>query len=251
MTAQAPEADRLTTNRIFGRTFSLVGARGIHMLLPALLLVVLPSAAFAYVSRTWASTDISHLLILQATGPLLLSLQSAFAGWVAFLAVDRANPLATQTPSSGRLGAVLMRLWAIIPTSIVLFFGLALGTLLLFVPGIIFGLATSVTMQALAVERLNPLRALSRSFELTRGRRGMLLGFALILFVPATTINLLGVELITGWKPLLQAQHDSNVVLIWQPLMFLVIGVLQSALFAEIYVALAGISSAAVADEFN
>lgn len=61
--------------------------------------------------------------------------------------------------------------------------GVALGTLLFIVPGILLWLAWSMAIPACVTERLGPIEALKRSLALTNGERGRLFLLLLILSV--------------------------------------------------------------------
>ena len=57
------------------------------------------------------------------------------------------------------------------------------GLVLLVVPGLVFLAALFVTLPAAAMERIGPLRALSRSWHLTRGWRWQIFGLVTIVLV--------------------------------------------------------------------
>ncbi len=81
------------------------------------------------------------------------------------------------------LGVAFRRVLPVVAVSFLLGFGVLGGTLLLFVPGVMFLVAASVVMPAAVVERPGILASFSRSFALTRGNRWGLFAAGLVVFV--------------------------------------------------------------------
>jgi hypothetical protein len=247
--------DDLRPAPIIRRALSFVGTHWVRMIVPTMLLIVLPDAITGYLTRAYSAVGLGSwkLWAVQAASPAIMSVRYLFSGWLAVLAADEASPV--RPGGFRRRGTAVAFLWSVIPAAYILYVGYFVGFLLFIVPGVIFGLAASMTIQAMAVEGLGPLAAIKRSFELTRGRRGALFGIALTFFVPATIVSLIGTELISGWQPLPIATRNPAVVFVWQPLIFVLMGVLGSAMYAMIYVELAGLakvgSSAQIAAEFD
>jgi uncharacterized membrane protein len=78
--------------------------------------------------------------------------------------------------------------WKFLGTSILLALAIAVGLVLLIVPGIIFGLMFMFATFIVIERELGPIDALSESHRLTRGHKWQLFGFVLLLLL----VNLLG-----------------------------------------------------------
>lgn len=81
----------------------------------------------------------------------------------------------------------------IVLASLVASLAVVLGTLLLVVPGIMIAMALWVYVPAIVIERKKIFESFSRSSELTKGRRWIILGVSAILFT-AFAVALLGVN---------------------------------------------------------
>jgi uncharacterized membrane protein len=79
--------------------------------------------------------------------------------------------------------------WKYLGASILLALAVAIGFVLLIVPGIILGLMFMFTTFVVIEHELGPIDAMSESHRLTRGHKWQLLGFVLLLLL----INVLGV----------------------------------------------------------
>ena len=78
--------------------------------------------------------------------------------------------------------------WKYLGASILLALAVAIGFVLLIVPGIILGLMFMFTTFVVIERELGPIDAMSESHRLTRGHKWQLLGFVLLLLL----INVLG-----------------------------------------------------------
>lgn len=83
------------------------------------------------------------------------------------------------------LGIGFRRGLPVVGTGFVVWIMIMLGSLLLLVPGIIVAVATCVAVPAAVVERVGVFSAITRSFEITEGRRWPLFaaGFAILVVV--------------------------------------------------------------------
>ena len=79
--------------------------------------------------------------------------------------------------------------WKFLGASILLVLAIAIGFVLLIVPGVIFALMFMFTMFIVIDRELGPIEAMKESHRITRGHKWNLLGFTLVLVL----INLLGV----------------------------------------------------------
>jgi uncharacterized membrane protein len=78
--------------------------------------------------------------------------------------------------------------WKFLGASILLSLAVAIGLVLLIVPGIIFGLMFMFATFVVIERELGPIDAMNESNRLTRGHKWQLFGFVLVLLL----INLLG-----------------------------------------------------------
>lgn len=81
------------------------------------------------------------------------------------------------------LGAGLRRALPVVATGFLAYWTVAVGLVLLVVPGIFVATALSVAVPAVVVERIGPMQALRRSWELTRDHRLTVFLAALVLAV--------------------------------------------------------------------
>jgi len=79
--------------------------------------------------------------------------------------------------------------WKYLGASILLTLAIAIGFLLLIVPGIIFGLMFMFTTFIVIEREFGPIDAMNESHRITRGHKWQLFGFVLVLLL----INVLGV----------------------------------------------------------
>ncbi len=84
------------------------------------------------------------------------------------------------------------RLLPLIGAGIIATFLVLLGTMALVIPGIIIGLGLSATVAVVVAERLGPIDAIKRSWELTRGYRGTIFLAGFGIGVISLLINLVG-----------------------------------------------------------
>jgi hypothetical protein len=95
--------------------------------------------------------------------------------------------------------AALARLLPLVALGVVIAIGTIVGSLLLFVPGIILALMWMVAPQAMVAEQCGVRAALARSRALTKGARGRLFVMAVGVFAVAIGAVILGDRLATGY----------------------------------------------------
>ncbi len=127
--------------------------------------------------------------------------------------------------------------------------GVALGFILLIVPGVILALAWTVALPAAVVEKVNPIEALSRSWKLTDGHRGALFLIFLLYLALSFVFNLVfgamgAVAAVGGIQTMLWV---SGVVV--QPLAQTVVSVFAAAGMAAIYFELRAVKEGFGADD--
>lgn len=107
-----------------------------------------------------------------------------YFAWISRLCLATGSAGAAATPGAS-LADCGRRFWPIAALSVVMYVLTQLGMLLVLAPGLFFMMASYVAVQAFVVERLRPLVAIRRSFDLTKGRRWNLFGLTLAISIAA------------------------------------------------------------------
>ncbi len=199
--ASAIEDRRMSIGRVFQRAFSTISDNPLVVLGIAVVVGGLPSA-------------IANLLIRGIVGAPKPGIPDFSAIWGAILfnwtiavvvgaivqgALTRAavaNYEGHRASLGECLGAALRVLLPLVGVGLIFGFGVALGWILLIVPGIIIMVMWSVAGPAVVVEREGVMAALRRSQELTKGDRWKI--FALFLVLLAIYVILFGSLVVFG-----------------------------------------------------
>lgn len=187
-TAAADRDDRsVSIGRIFSRAFGTIGSNPVATLGIAFLFGALPSLLLAYVVQT-AGTE--TFAALGSVGVVALAIFSAVIAIMLAMITQGALVRATTAYSEGRKASLGESAMAGLSVAVPLFLlglvsaiGIALGFLLIIVPGIILYVMWSVAAPALVEERLGPIEALGRSSDLTSGARWKIFGLTLVIVV--------------------------------------------------------------------
>lgn len=94
-------------------------------------------------------------------------------------------------------GALSVELWLVFFTLLGTV-AIMLGAILLIIPGLILCVRFSVGMPAIVAERVGPLRATERSFDLTQGSAWQIFGLLLLFWIGEYIVTSVGRVLITG-----------------------------------------------------
>lgn len=164
----------------------LVGARGGMLRVPGIWLVALILGAIGSAVATGASTFV---------------VSGAY--------------LNHEVPAADALRRALPRIWQLILCSFGFGLLVGFGMLLLLVPGFIALSGCVLCFTAVVVERLDAQAAIGRSWELTRGFRGRMLGllfvFGIVLYVPIFAVGAVA-GVFGGFGPAaIQAQLNGSV----------------------------------------
>ena len=134
----------------------------------------------------------------QTTGGAVQTFVAAIVGWILQFIGQAVILYGAFQAMRGRpvvLGDGLRRAFSrflpLLAISILVFIGLAIGFMLLIVPGIILAMRWAVAVPACVVENLGPISSLRRSAELTKGHRWKIFGMTvliLVLFIIALVI---------------------------------------------------------------
>jgi len=111
---------------------------------------------------------------------LLLPIIIAAYVFVPIIFLQKFSRVYTGSDEALPLGETIKRaapsFWPFLGSYILMMLGIYAGMLLLFVPGIIFGLAWSMTPSIVVLEKGKVIQSMSRSWALTKGKRGSIFG---------------------------------------------------------------------------
>lgn len=200
---------RFDMGRAITNSFSVYGRNFVRLIGLAFVLNAVPAAIFR-VAQTQIGVDsassspgvriplavlLDALLVLSAISILL------FCAAALQIAVVRTaiGDLSGRRPELGDLGAAALRdSLPVIGLLILLGLGVALGFVLLIVPGVILALAWSVAIPARVVEGPSVTRAFGRSADLTRNHRGAILVVWLVCSVASWIIQAVVAGVLAG-----------------------------------------------------
>lgn len=186
--AAADQGDRsVSIGRIFSRAFGTIGSNPVATLGIAFLFGALPSLLLTYAAQA-AGPDTFAILGVGAS--IAFGLFSILIAIVLAMITQGALVRATTAYSEGRKASLGESAMAGLRVALPLFLlglvsaiAIALGFLLLLVPGIMLYVMWSVAAPSLVEERLGPIEALGRSSDLTRGARWKIFGLTLVVVV--------------------------------------------------------------------
>ena len=220
--------------RVIRRGLRLIRARPFSVLAASLLLNGAPQAMLAWLQVEPYTGRLARAGITLAFTIAMSGLGALYVAWLALqLADDGSARPGSSFPSMRRMLVAAPAVFAAGMISCVATIG---ASILLLVPGLMVAVAWSVAAPALAVERLGPLAALSRSADLTRGNRWRIFGLMAIALVFLAVLGALAIMPFGKQTvPLLGAIVTlSSITVI--PLVSAVSRALINALLASIYV---------------
>ncbi|HEY6663112.1 MAG TPA: YciC family protein [Sphingomicrobium sp.] len=158
--------------------------------------------------------------------------------------VQAALTRATVSASEGRkasfgesLATGLRVIIPLVVLAIVSGIGIALGMMLLIVPGIILGLMWAVAVPTLVIERRGVFGSLGRSSELTKGAKWKILGIVLIVWVTYWLVSLIvGVVGLSAYGPTATGLNAMNIIgnVVLGTLINAAWGTVQPAIYVEL-----------------
>ncbi|MEO7179121.1 MAG: hypothetical protein ABIW83_09770 [Allosphingosinicella sp.] len=186
MATIAPEASDRTVSigRVFSRAFGTIGSNPLATLGIAFLFSALPSLLFAFAGQI---LRVESLSVLGALGVVAVGIFSAVVAITLAMVTQGALVRATVAFSEGRKASLGESASAGLKVALPLFLlglgsalGIAVGFVLLIVPGVILYVMWSVAAPALVEEDLGPTDAFGRSNYLTNGARWKIFALTLI-----------------------------------------------------------------------
>jgi hypothetical protein len=188
MATIASDHDRsVSVGRVLSRAFETIGANPLATLGIAFLFNALPITLVGYAVQNW---QMDSVLRLDRTAAIALALLSFVIAILLAMITQGALVRATVAHSEGRRSGFGESAMAGLVVAVPLFLlgllgaiGVALGFVLLIVPGVMLYVMWSVAAPALVEERLGPIEAFGRSRFLTRGARWKIFGLILVVLV--------------------------------------------------------------------
>ena len=270
MTAIGIRDDRFDFGRVFNRTLEVLKAEWLRFGLFILVVQSVPSMALqgVFVSQGLYGQPNRMLAIMQSpviglVGVLgLLIFLLTVAAQAALLWGAGARLADRKATTSEMIATGLRMILPMIGLSICLGAAVAIGFVLLIVPGVMMLLAWCVTGPALVIERRGVFGAFSRSADLTRGHRWAILGLFLVIFVAAVVVGaivgLIVNPLIIGTMMAGRAAALTPIILIglliqgmWNAVVTTVSISFSAAVYYELRVAKEGIGPEALAAVFD
>jgi hypothetical protein len=176
MSIAAATPDKLAIDRVIHRTIQVLQRNWRSLMRPALLYLYLPGLVVGLVRGPSGAPAVASLLSL-----LMLIPYTLFQGGLIRLTIADLRAEAISTDEAMAVGR--RRLWPLFGLYLLTGLGVALGCLLLVVPGVLLALAWCVVGPVLIEEDRRVLQTFGRSAELTRGSRLNIFGVMLTLLV--------------------------------------------------------------------
>jgi hypothetical protein len=233
MTTAAEGFSSFDMGRVVGRIFGVIGRNFVVFALLAIVLAGIPVAVARYFQQTAVLGGGFGIYLISACASLLSYLgMNVLQSAIIHGAVDDLNE---KKASFGDCLATGIRfLLPVIGLSILTGLALAVGFILLIVPGILMALAWTVNVPVLVVEKKGVFDAFGRSAELTRGHRGAIFLLFLVYAVVTWIISAVGLA-VTGGLDLAALSAGG-----FKPAQWAVLSVLQ---VIEALVGAAGVAS--------
>ena len=220
--------------RVVQRTFASISQNWLVFLVSAILLVGIPSVISGFGEGANLFTAESPVALTAIIVGSLLTLIGTYVlqGLVVFTTINGLN--GSKVDLASALSAGLRYFFPLLGLGIVMGLGLALGFILLFVPGLILSVMWVVAAPALVAEKRGIFESFQRSRDLTRGSRWLIFAIIVVYFIVAMILGMVvaGVGIAsTG----IGTGTTSLAALIITPIVNVVSAVLSSAGVAAIY----------------
>jgi hypothetical protein len=150
---------------------------------------------------------------------------------------------------SARIG--LRRFLPILALSFIVPLGVALGVLMLIVPGIILYMIWFVSTPACVVEQLGPIRSLERSNRLTYGHRWGILGLNLVILVLAILLSMSAGAIMTAVLGSDETMLAQVLTLTWSTLGTALYSIVGVVTYRDLRVAKEGVDTSQIAAVFE
>ena len=176
---------KLDTGRVFERIFSFYGSQ-FSLLIPAALVLFLPVAILNGLLLT--GDDASILLLVSSILAVIATYW--YQGMVVEATIDILDGRRDQTIGSLFRSAAPF-IWPLLAVGILAGIAIAIGFVLLIVPGLILITIWAVVVPVIVVERAGVFEAFGRSRELVRGNGWQVFGVIVVLFLMILIVGIL------------------------------------------------------------
>ncbi|HYE26806.1 MAG TPA: glycerophosphoryl diester phosphodiesterase membrane domain-containing protein [Allosphingosinicella sp.] len=177
----------VSIGRVFGRGFGTIIGNPLVTLGVAFAFGALPSTLLSYGIQNFREQSLELIGPFAAIAIAIVSIVVAvLLGMITQGALVRATVAYSEGRKASFGESAMAGLSVVVPLFLVGLLsslGIALGFLLLIVPGVILYVMWSVAAPALVEEKLGPVEALGRSRDLTRGARWKIFGLTLVMIV--------------------------------------------------------------------
>jgi len=198
MTTATMTADKLEIGRVIQQTFEVLGRNFVTFLVLAVILTGIPTVIVGLIQMQANETDSATIWAWFVTTGLISGVAGlVLQGALTYGAIHYLNDRRVNVTESITIG-----LRSFLPLFAVgLLYGLAvaLGSLLLLVPGIMIAVAWCVAVPVLIAERKPVMDTFGRSAELTRGNRWRIFGLFLIYILAYLVISAIIGALAGAW----------------------------------------------------
>lgn len=185
MTDTTAGSRRFEIGRVISGTFAVIGRNFVPFSLLALLLGGLPNLLVS-LGQIWfvgAHQTFSPQVVAGWAAGVVVVIVAAFVLQAAITHATVADLNGRRVVLGDSLQVGLRNCAPLIGLAFLMALGLALGFVLLIVPGIILAVMWSVAVPAKVVEKVGVIAALQRSRDLTRGRRWAIFGLFVIYLI--------------------------------------------------------------------
>ncbi len=197
MTAAATVGSRFDMGRVASRTFGAIGRNFAVFGLLALLLAGIPQGIARYFAQETVHGG--------GLGSGLITACSSLLGFIGLNMLQAALIHGTVADLNGRranfgecLSTGLRFLLPVIGISILTGVAVAIGFILLIVPGVLLLLAWCVNIPVVVTEREDVFAAFGRSWDLTRGHRLQIFGLAVVYVLVVWIMDAAGIAVTGG-----------------------------------------------------
>lgn len=193
MTDTTAGARRFEIGRVISGTFGVIGRNFGPFVLMSLLLGGLPNllVSLAQLPLQGGFTTYSPPLLGGWAAGLLVMVVCAFVLQAAIVHATVADLTGRRVVVGESLKVGLRNWLPLVGLAILIGLGLALGFILLVVPGIILAVVWSVAVPAKVVEKIGVTDALQRSRDLTRGHRWAIFGLCVLYVIALWVVEAL------------------------------------------------------------
>jgi hypothetical protein len=179
--APAP-ANRVTVGRVINETFSIYGQNAVALLGSSIVVFVIVGVASGLLQSAGG-------VVLGLLGALIqLAAFALYAGFVVKLVQDVRDGRRDETVGD-LVSSAAPAILPLIAFGILFGIGVAIGLVLLIVPGLILLTFWSVGAPAIVVERVGPIEAFGRSWRLVRGEAWSVFGTLVVVWLIVIVIG--------------------------------------------------------------